>query len=117
VFQRVDEARKRVRQKKYKIEKHKIAEVAQVKPSEKSPLTHTRTRMREIQRWKVGVYNYGRRGRRRRRTVWHVMVGGERELALWHSGPAIQCLQALCTARASKQPHDVRANIHYCGQG
>ena len=42
--------------------------------------THTHARMREIQRrWKVGAYNY--EGRRRRTTVWHVMVGGERELA------------------------------------
>lgn len=45
--------------------------------------------MSEIQRrWKVGAYNY--EGRRRRRTVWHVLVRGKRELARWHSGPAIR---------------------------
>ena len=33
-------------------------------------------------------HNYG--GRRTKKTVWHVMVGGEREMAHWHSGPAIR---------------------------
>ena len=72
--------------------------------------------MREIQsKWKVGAHNYVER--RRRKTVWHVMVGGERELAHKPSGPAIPRIQAK-TARANIQPsaYSMRANIHNSGK-
>ncbi len=72
--------------------------------------------MREIQsKWKVGAHNYV--GRRRRKTVWRVIVGGVRELAHKHSGPAIPRIQAK-TARANKQPsaYSMRTNIHNSGK-
>lgn len=73
---------------------------AREKASEKSPQTHRRARMSEIQRrWKVGAYNYEGR---RRRTVWHVLV---REKENWHAGTAALPYGPIPrTARTKKQP-------------
>jgi hypothetical protein len=60
--------------------------------------------MREVQsKWKIGAHNYV--GRRRRKTVWHVMVGGERELEHKPCGPAIPRTQDKQKRRAQTNNH------------